>query len=126
MAPALKRDRRPRGLAVSFFLIASPIFGGGGTAFGTEGYTVRLTVSAQGFEPRRVPVPLGTVHFVITAREGDHCFAVPSLDVEKRVRVGRPLEVDVTFDRAGEIPFLCCAEVPGSAEKGVLVVAPPK
>ena len=88
-----------------------------------EAYTVRVTVGASGFEPKRIPVPLGVVHFVVTSREGDHCFAIPSLDVEKRVRAGRPLEVDVTFDRAGEFPFLCCVEGSGTAEVGVIVVA---
>ena len=88
-----------------------------------EAYTVRMTVGSTGFEPKRVTVPLGLVHFVVTAREGDHCFAIPSLDVEKRVRAGRPLEVDVTFDRAGEFPFLCCVEGSGTAEVGAIAVA---
>lgn len=88
-----------------------------------EAYTVRLTVGPSGFEPKRIPIPLGAVHFVVTASEGDHCFAIPSLDVEKRVRAGRPLEVDVTFDRAGEFPFLCCVEGSGTAEVGAIVVA---
>ncbi len=88
-----------------------------------EAYTVRVTVGSSGFEPKRITVPLGVVHFVVTAREGDHCFAIPSLDVEKRVRAGRPLEVDVTFDRAGEFPFLCCVEGSGTAEVGAIVVA---
>jgi plastocyanin len=91
-----------------------------------EGYTVRLTVGSSGFEPKRLSVPLGTVHFVITAREGDHCFAVPSLDVEKRVRSTKPLEADISFDRVGEYPFLCCVEGKGSAETGTIVVAPSK
>ncbi len=95
-------------------------------ALGAEAFTVRLSIGASGFEPRRIAVPLGLVHFVVTSREGDHCFAVPSLDVEKRVRVSRPLEVDVTFERAGEIPFLCCVESPGTAETGVIVVTPGK
>lgn len=90
----------------------------------TQGYTVRLTVGASGFEPRRVPAALGTVHFVVTAREGDHCFAIPSLDVEKRVRPSHPLEVDVSFDRAVEFPFLCCVHAAEPAEAGVIVVAP--
>lgn len=90
---------------------------------GAEAYTVRMTVGASGFEPKRVTVPLGLVRFVVTAREGDHCFAIPSLDVEKRVRSGRPLEVDVTFDRAGDFPFLCCVEGSGTAEVGVIAVA---
>ena len=95
-------------------------------AEGAEGYIVRVTVGASGFEPKRLAVPLGTVHFVVTAREGDHCFAVPSLDVEKRVRSARPLEVDITFDRVGEYPFLCCVEPSGTAEAGAIVVAPSK
>ena len=90
----------------------------------TQGYTVRLSVGASGFEPRRVPAPLGAVHFVVTAREGDHCFALPSLDVEKRARPSRPLEVDVSFDRSGEFPFLCCVHAEDPAEAGVIVVAP--
>jgi plastocyanin len=112
-------------------LSALPILGGAaaslaGSAQSPEVYTVRLTVGASGFEPKRVTVPLGTVHFVITSREGDHCFAVPSLDVEKRVRASRPLEVDVAFERAGEFPFLCCVEGSGTAEVGAIVVAPGK
>lgn len=89
----------------------------------SEMYTVRLSVGASGFEPARISVPLGAVHFVVTSREGDHCFAIPSMDVEKRVRSGRPLEVDVTFERAGEYPFLCCVESSGTRETGVIVVA---
>ena len=89
-----------------------------------QGYTVRVSVGASGFEPRRVATPLGAVHFVVTAREGDHCFAIPTLDVEKRVRASRPLEVDVFFEKAGEFPFLCCVHGSGSSETGVIVVAP--
>ena len=95
-------------------------------AEGAEGYTVRLSVGSTGFEPKRVPVPLGVVRFVVTSRGGDHCFAVPSLDVEKRVREGKALEVDITFERVGEFPFLCCVEGSGTAEVGTIVVVPSK
>lgn len=95
-------------------------------AHAAEVYTVRLTVGASGFEPRRVSAPMGMVHFVVTSRGGDHCFAIPSLDVEKRVRASKPLEVDVSFDRVGEFPFHCCVESPGSQETGVVVVTPGK
>ncbi len=91
-----------------------------------QAYTVRLTVGTTGFEPKRVSVPLGTVRFVVTSRAGDHCFSIPALDVEKRVRAANPLEVDVTFERVGELPFLCCAESPGTAETGTIVVTPGK
>ncbi len=91
-------------------------------AQGPPVYTVRLSVGASGFEPKRVSVPVGTVRFVVTSREGDHCFAIPALDVEKRVRASRALEADVTFERVGEFPFVCCAESPGTVETGVIVV----
>lgn len=115
----------------SFLLVAAQTLGGVvpgslASAEGAEGYTVRVSVGSTGFEPKRIAVPLGTVHFVVTSREGDHCFAVPSLDIEKRVRVGKPLEVDITFDRVGEYPFLCCVEPSGTAEVGSIVVAPAK
>src|SRR5689334_10915995 len=113
----------------SFLLVAALAFGPSGpvwTAKAAEGNTVRVTVGSSGFEPKRISVPLGTVHFIITAREGDHCFAVPSLDVEKRVRSAKPLEADITFDRVGEYPFLCCVEPAGSTEVGTIVVAPSK
>jgi plastocyanin len=114
----------------ALFLAAIAALGGGkagaATAGAAEVYTVRLTVGSSGFDPKRITVPLGTVHFVVTAREGDHCFAVPSLDVEKRVRASRPLEVEIAFERVGEFPFLCCVEGPGTVETGTIVVAPAK
>jgi len=118
-------------LRIASFLLAALATMGDGTAGwaraeAAEVYTVRLTVGSSGFDPKRVTVPLGTVHFVVTSREGDHCFAVPSLDVEKRVRAGKPLEVDIAFERVGEFPFLCCVEGSGTAEVGTIVVAPAK
>ena len=119
-------------LRIASFLFAGLVTLGGilalarPTAHAAEVYTVRLSVGASGFEPRRVAVPMGAVHFVVTAREGDHCFAIPSLDVETRVRASKPLEVDVSFDRVGEFPFLCCVEAAGSQETGVVVVTPGK
>jgi len=128
--PYLRGDLR----IASFLLVAlvaaqtlgGVIPGSVAPAEGAEVYTVRVTVGSTGFEPRRIAVPLGTVHFVVTSREGDHCFAVPSLDVEKRVRASKPLEVDISFDRVGEYPFLCCVEPAGTVEVGAIVVAPAK
>jgi len=97
---------------------------GPGASEQSQSYTVRLSVTKAGFEPRRVAVPLGSVRFVVTSRDGDHCFAIPSLDVEKRVRRSTPLEVEVLFEREGEFPFLCCVEGSGTAEVGTIVVAP--
>jgi plastocyanin len=112
----------------AFLLVAAQALAGGALApaEAAEGYTVRVSVGSTGFEPKKISVPLGTVHFAITSRQGDHCFAVPSLDVEKRVRASKPLEVDITFDRVGEYPFLCCVEPSGTTEVGTIVVAPAK
>ena len=114
--------------AAALFLIALFSLPGAAPPSGLEdqsqAFTIRLTVGRTGFEPRRVQVPLGIVRFVVTAREGDHCFAIPALDVEKRVRVSAPLEVDVLFERSGEFPFRCCVEGPATTEVGVIVVAP--
>lgn len=89
-------------------------------------FTVRMTIGKGGFEPNRIPVPVGAVRLVVTSRDGDHCLAIPSLDVEKRVRAGKALETDVTFDKTGEVPFVCCVDGPASGETGVLVVTPGK
>jgi plastocyanin len=113
-------------LFVAGLTLAAASAPGPARAEAAEGYTVRLTVGSTGFEPKRVAVPLGAVRFVVTSRGGDHCFAVPSLDVEKRVREARPLEVDINFERVGEFPFLCCVEGSGTAEVGTIVVAPAK
>ena len=119
-------------LRIASFLLAAVVTLGGTAppvtvaAQAAQVHTVRVSVGAAGFEPKRISVPLGSVHFVVSAAEGDHCFAIPSLDVEKRVRASRPLEVDVTFERVGEFPFLCCVESSGTAETGVIVVSPGK
>ncbi len=120
---------RARGdLRIASFFLAIAALAGTATPFAVaaamQGYTIRASVGASGFEPRRLSAPLGAVHFVVTAREGDHCFAIPTLDVEKRVRASGPLEVDVFFEKAGEFPFLCCVHGSDSAETGVIVAAP--
>jgi plastocyanin len=80
----------------------------------------KITIGRAGFEPSQVAVPLGPVALLVEATEGDHCFAIPSLDIERRVRPGRPIQIDLSFDAPGEVPFNCCVD-PG--EKGAIVVA---
>jgi hypothetical protein len=84
---------------------------------------LRLAIGPRGFEPARLLAPLGAFRISVESLEGDHCFAVPSLDVEKRVRAGRPVTVDLTIEKASEIPFNCCVD---ATETGVLVVGKPR
>lgn len=83
---------------------------------------VKLSIGPGGFEPARLQAPLGAFRITVESREGDHCFAIPSLDVEKRVRAGRSVTVELAVEKAAEIPFNCCVD---STETGVLVVGKP-
>jgi heme/copper-type cytochrome/quinol oxidase subunit 2 len=88
--------------------------------------TVALTVSREGFQPREIVVRKGeTVRLAIKSADGEHCFAVDELRVEKRVLPGRATTVDVTPDKAGTFPFYCCLETGAAGEKqrGRLVVS---
>jgi heme/copper-type cytochrome/quinol oxidase subunit 2 len=87
--------------------------------------TVTVAVSRDGFQPREIAARKGeTVRLVIKTVDGEHCFAVDDLRVEKRVLPGRATTVDVTPDRAGTFPFYCCLETGAAADKqrGRLIV----
>jgi cytochrome c oxidase subunit 2 len=87
--------------------------------------TVAVVVSRDGFQPREISVRKGeTVRLAVRSGDGEHCFAVDELRVEKRVLPGRTTTVDVTPDRAGAFPFYCCLETGEAAEKqrGRLIV----
>jgi len=87
--------------------------------------TVAVVVSREGFQPREISVRKGeTVRLAVKSADGEHCFAVDDLRVEKRVLPGRTTNVDVTPDKAGSFPFYCCLETGAAAEKqrGRLIV----
>jgi cytochrome c oxidase subunit 2 len=87
--------------------------------------TVTVVVSRDGFQPREVSVRKGeTVRLAIKSADGEHCFALDELRVEKRVLPGRTTTVDVTPDKAGSFPFYCCLETGAAADKqrGRLIV----
>jgi heme/copper-type cytochrome/quinol oxidase subunit 2 len=95
---------------------------GGAAPAGPE---VAVKVSKRGFEPSRITVRRGeTTRLVLTAAEGEHCFAVEALRVEKRVVPGRPTRVEITPGQAGVFPFYCCLESGDAAkvERGELTV----
>jgi cytochrome c oxidase subunit 2 len=87
--------------------------------------TVAVVVSRDGFQPREITVRKGeTVRLAVKSADGEHCFAVDDLRIEKRVVPGRTTIVDVTPDKAGAFPFYCCLETGAAAEKqrGRLIV----
>jgi heme/copper-type cytochrome/quinol oxidase subunit 2 len=90
------------------------------------GATIELRVSRAGFSPARLSLDKGeAVQLVLTASDGEHCFAVDELRIEKRVVPGRPTRFDLVPDRAGTFAFYCCLESGDAAarERGELTVS---
>jgi heme/copper-type cytochrome/quinol oxidase subunit 2 len=89
------------------------------------GPEIEIRASHEGFDPAVVTLRKGeTVRIVLTSADGEHCFAVDALRVEKRIRPGRKTTFDLTLDRAGRFPFYCCVESGRAAEieRGELIV----
>jgi cytochrome c oxidase subunit 2 len=87
--------------------------------------SVAVVVSRDGFQPREISVRKGeTVRLAVKSADGEHCFAVDELRVEKRVLPGKTTTVDVTPDKAGTFRFYCCLETGAAADKqrGRLIV----
>jgi heme/copper-type cytochrome/quinol oxidase subunit 2 len=102
------------GLAVAVLASAAP-----------AGPEVAVRISKQGFQPSRITVRRGeTTRLVLTSADGEHCFAVDALRVEKRVVPGRPTRLDLVPGEAGVFPFYCCLESgdAGRVERGELTV----
>jgi heme/copper-type cytochrome/quinol oxidase subunit 2 len=95
-------------------------------AAATPAPEIQIRASRQGFDPAVVNVRQGeTVHVVLSSADGEHCFAIDGLRVEKRIRPARTTTFDLTPDRAGRFPFYCCVETGRQAEveRGELVVS---
>lgn len=87
--------------------------------------SVELKVSRGGFEPPRIVLRRGeAARLVLSSADGEHCFAIDALRIEKRVRSGQPTRLDITPDRPGTFAFYCCLETGAQADKerGELVV----
>lgn len=88
--------------------------------------TFEVVASKQGFRPQVLTARKGeAIRLVLKSADGDHCFAVDELRVEKRIRAGRATTLDLTPDRAGRFDFYCCVESGEAASKqrGKLVVS---
>ena len=89
------------------------------------GTTLEITASRGGFAPASATVRRAeTVHVVLTSKDGEHCFAIDELRIEKRIVPGRPTRFDLVADRPGTYVFHCCVETGPAAERerGELVV----
>jgi heme/copper-type cytochrome/quinol oxidase subunit 2 len=88
-----------------------------------ESYEV--TASRDGFRPASLKLRRGeTVRLLLKTTDGEHCFAIDALRVEKRILPGRTTVLDLTPAQAGSFPFHCCLESGKAAERetGRLVV----
>ncbi len=87
--------------------------------------SVEVKVSRGGYTPSRLVLRRGeTTRLVLSSADGEHCFAIDALRIEKRVRSGQPTRLDLTPDRPGTFVFYCCLETGKQAEteRGELVV----
>lgn len=90
------------------------------------GQSIDVSVSRKGFEPSVLTLHRGeTARLVLTSTDGEHCFAVDALRIEKRVVSGRATRLELTPERAGRFPFHCCLETGAQAERerGELIVS---
>lgn len=84
-----------------------------------------VKASKHGFEPSRITLRRGeSVSLVLSSVDAEHCFAIDTLRIEKRIVPGRTTTFDLTPDRAGVFPFYCCLESGEAAatERGQLTV----
>jgi heme/copper-type cytochrome/quinol oxidase subunit 2 len=113
-------------LAVAAGAAAAFVSEGQADGQGMAGAAIELRVSKRGFEPSRVTVRKGeTARLVLSSSDGEHCFAIDALRVEKRIVPGRSTRLELTPARAGTFAFYCCLESGEAAEvqRGELVVA---
>ena len=90
------------------------------------GPSVDVKVSRRGFAPSRIALRRGeTARLALTSDDGEHCFAIDGLRIEKRVARDRPTRLELTPERTGSFPFYCCLESGKQAEleRGELVVS---
>ena len=85
---------------------------------------IPVVVSRDAFRPDTLRVRRGdTLRLEVSSGDDEHCFAVDELRVEKRVRPGKPVVVELTPDRAGTFAVYCCLEDEGKGPRARLIVS---
>ena len=90
------------------------------------GPSVDVKVSRRGFVPPRIVLRRGEMtRLSITSEDGEHCFAVDGMRIEKRIVKDKTMRLELSAERAGSFPFYCCLESGKQAEleRGELVVS---
>ncbi len=82
-----------------------------------------LVIGRGGWKPAVVETHKGApLRFLVSAEEGEHCFAIDAFRVERRVVAGRDTRVDVVPDQVGTFAFYDCLAPEGRRAAGRLVV----
>ncbi len=85
---------------------------------------LEVTVSSRGFEPAQIAARKGeTLKVWIRSADGEHCFALDALRIEKRVLPGKRVSVEIVPDRSGTFVFHDCLAPGNEALRGRLVVS---
>lgn len=104
-----------------WLLLAAAVLGTAAASPSEDRVTVKA--SRSGFSPSALTVRKGDVlHLVLTTADGEHCFAVDALRIEKRIVPGKSTELELTVDRPGTLTFYCCLEPEDERQRGRLVV----
>ena len=93
-----------------------------GSGAGANPQTVKVVVSERGFEPSKAALRAGTVARITFLRTTDKTCATevafPSLGIRRGLPLNRPVEIEFTPARPGEVAFACGMKM----LTGVLVV----
>jgi hypothetical protein len=93
-------------------------------ALGAGAAELEVTVSSRGFEPAQIAARKGeNLKLWIGSVEGEHCFALDALRIEKRVLPGKRVLVEIVPDRSGTFIFHDCLAPGDEALRGSLVVS---
>jgi plastocyanin domain-containing protein len=101
------------------------VFGGSSFAqAGKDANTIEVKVTDTGFEPEKITVKKDTpVHLTFLRTSDKTCATevlIPDQKIKKELPLNKPVRVDLTFKKDGEVPFMCGQQM----LKGTIVVQP--
>jgi cytochrome c oxidase subunit 2 len=106
-------------------LLLTAALAAGHPAPGAQEGALELQASRGGFRPQQLTLRRGeAVQLTLRSADGEHCFAIDALRIEKRIVPGRATRLELTPARAGVFEFYCCVETGAAArgERGRLTV----
>jgi heme/copper-type cytochrome/quinol oxidase subunit 2 len=95
----------------------------GGRVLSAAEKPIAVVMSRDRITPAQISARKGEpLHLAVTTADEEHCFAVDELRIEKRVRPGKTVAVEMAPDRAGRFSIYCCLESRESGPRGQLLV----